>query len=49
MLILNSVIVVYAMKKNHANSNNTPNIRHKRKIKKYEKYFQIQSQTSYAK
>jgi hypothetical protein len=36
-------------KKNHARSNNTPNIRHKCKILKNEKYFQIQSQTSYAK
>ncbi len=37
------------MKKIHARSNNTPNIRQKCKLKKNEKYSQIQSQTSYVK
>jgi hypothetical protein len=49
MLILNSIVVVYVMKKNQAKFNNMPHNRHRYEIGKYENFIQIQPQTSYSK
>jgi len=49
MLTLNSIVVVYVMKKIHVRFNNMPDNRHKNEIGKYENFIQIQPQTSYSK